>query len=209
MSWCFSDGGKKTLDIVLDIIIKSGSTGSESLVERWSFSLNLNPAPSDDLATFYKRLCIQLRSLRSLAITLPCYSFLRLASNASPSKSPNQSEITSLQITCDYKFNQSKENLKYRFTTENTCVKDFKTINHQLGSIKLAVEYVENVSAIIKLCKGIVDEEPEDLGMVDDFASSPDEDEEDEYEKFMRERLGKQTLQQNLQQALAPSPPKP
>lgn len=44
---------------------------------------------------------------------------------------------------------------------------------------------------IIGLCKGVKDEEPEDLAMID-IGSDPDEDEEDEYEKFMKERLSKQ-----------------
>ena len=50
------------------------------------------------------------------------------------------------------------------------------------------------MATILNVCKGIEIIEAEDLGMndlVEDFNSSPDEDEEDEYENFMKERMSK------------------
>ena len=65
---------------------------------------------------------------------------------------------------------------------------------YSLGELKVQVEYLESVATILNVCKGIEIIEAEDLGMndlVEDFNSSPDEDEEDEYENFMKERMSK------------------
>ena len=69
-------------ECILDINLRSECTGSVALVERWTFSLRLgdqDPNQSERYqqeANYHKRLCVMVRTLKTLSLMLPGFLML-------------------------------------------------------------------------------------------------------------------------------------
>lgn len=140
--------------MILDICIKSDTTGTITLVERWIFTLTLGESPTTSstinagggvgttaqqqnsiINALFKRLCIMIRTLRSLILALPSHAFLRLGSGGpnmivgksqEPATSLQEQQIRDLRPKGDYKINFKRESLNLSFSRSQ----------HQSGAVK-------------------------------------------------------------------------
>ena len=108
-------------ECIMDIYVKSEMQETITLVERWTFSLRLgdqDPNQSERYqleSNYHKRLCVMVRTLKTLTMLLPTFGILKIANSREAAISIEQQEIMDLGLIPEKSLSHSKAALKMQF----------------------------------------------------------------------------------------------